>query len=95
VSLSDALARTPGLEVKVWPEDESLWRDYRELRSARPEADGSLSVTGLRPGETYLVTACEWPCPETVEELSQLATPVSRVYVDRAAVYKVKLPERR
>ena len=95
VSLSDALARTPGLAVKVWPEDESLWRDYRELRSARPEPDGSLSVTGLRPGETYFVTACEWPCPATVEELAQLATPVVRVYVDRAAVYTVNLPERR
>jgi hypothetical protein len=49
----------------------------------------------LRPGETYLVTACEWPCPATVEELSQLATAATRVYVDRAAVYTVKLPEKR
>ncbi len=50
------------LWVVAFPEDEALRRVERNVKSFEVDAAGSFAIPDLRPGMSYLVSTCGWPC---------------------------------
>ena len=55
--------------------------------------DGTFAISNLRPGTSYLVSPCNWPCSPGYdgERLNELAATATRVFIDRPGSFNVTL----
>ncbi|MEX2663087.1 MAG: carboxypeptidase-like regulatory domain-containing protein [Vicinamibacterales bacterium] len=79
--------------VVAFPEDEALRKLERYVRRGDIDDAGNFTIRDVRPGTSYLVGVCGWPCISgyEAENLDELAPAATRVYVDRPGTFSVDL----
>jgi hypothetical protein len=86
---SDGNPAAPGAVVAIFPTDRTLWRlpgmQSRRMVNVVPDRGGQFSITGLPPGEYYLVAA-DWPSREFADAdvISALVPHAQRVTLAEA-----------
>ena len=63
------------------------------MKSSEVDAAGSFAIPDLRPGMSYLVSTCGWPCSSgyDAENLNDMAATATRIFIDRPGTFTVTL----
>jgi hypothetical protein len=79
--------------VVAFPEDEALRTLPRYVKRGDVDDAGAFTIRDVRPGISYLVARCGWPCTSgyEAESLDLLAATATRVFVARPGTLSVDL----